>query len=49
MKRYLYDNNLNPFQLDPEIIEYVELSKNMEDLDNEVWEWLHEIRDSFEL
>lgn len=48
-KRYLYDNQSDPFQLNPEIFDEGEKNEIVEGLDFELQNWLNKMRDPFPL
>ena len=48
LKRYLYDNEVDPFQLDPIISDSIANDK-MLDLNNELQDWLVKMHDPFQL
>ena len=49
LKRYLYDNLLDPYQLDPKIIKQEEMGEIANQLDAELQEWLQKMNDPFPL
>jgi uncharacterized sulfatase len=49
LKRYLYDNQEDPYQLNPETAEYAIENEIMLNLDMELQEWLDKMSDPFSL
>lgn len=49
LKRYLYDNELDPFQLNPLVFQNIDEHEVVERLNQELTEWLQKMRDPFEL
>jgi len=49
LKRYLYDNQEDPFQLNPVTTTYSSENEIMQDLDEELKEWLNRMHDPFSL
>lgn len=49
LKRYLYDNLEDPFQMEPVTAEQAEENSIMMKLDEELQEWLHRMHDPFSL
>jgi hypothetical protein len=49
LKRYLYDNKSDPYQLNPVIIESGQRNEIIDQLEIELQEWLHKMKDPFPL